>query len=108
MTTGTGRNIDAMELFVEKRLVKRMTNIDDKVLEEVYEYRVYRKVLWGLVRAYIRITPPYYLDDVSIFAIEYTSLREEATVFKRESDAHCLVNEVILNPDKFLRIQTYK
>ena len=84
----------------EKKVLK--TSIKGKVLTQKTSYYVYRSILFGLARLYLRISPNYYHNgNEAEYGVNYTT-KKNASKFSRE-EAEMLVRDLKNNPDKFVR-----
>lgn len=83
----------------ERKVLK--TTIKGKVLTQKTSYYVYRSILFGLGRLYLRISPDYHHGNKIEYEVSYT-FQEYASKFSKE-EAEMLVRDLKNNPDKFVR-----
>ena len=91
-----------MKLRIEKTRRVVATNIDGQPVEFVDEYRVYRRLLFGL-KAYLCLYPSLDLRNLmpEKFFVMYAPKRI-ADVYDHDT-AQKLVEEVEKNPNRFIR-----
>lgn len=83
----------------ERKVLK--TTIKGKVLTQSTCYYVYRSILFGLGRLYLRISPDYHNGHMTEYGVNYTT-KKNASKFTKE-EAEMLVRDLKNNPDKFVR-----
>ena len=84
----------------EKRVEK--TNINGKVLFVNEQCKVFRKLLFGLLRVYVEIRPYKDWQKCKEVRVVYTR-KGKATSFGTKDEAESLIALMLCNPDKFVR-----
>lgn len=92
-----------MKFRIEKKTRYLKTNIDGKVMSRTIVWLVYRPIMFGLFRAYVKIEPKYVNGSSSEYVVDYVK-RDEADEFSEKRLAEMLVLDISKNPDKFVRI----
>lgn len=77
------------------------TNINGKVLFVDEQWKVYRKLLFGLLRVYVEIHPYRDWQKSQEVRVEYTR-KGKATPFGTKDEAESLIALMLCNPDKFV------
>lgn len=83
-----------------KRIIK--VDIQGNIIDESIHFVVYRSYLFGLVRAFIRVTPRDAWDIASEVATTYYHNYWEATEFDKQEDAEMLIQKMLETPSKFV------
>lgn len=91
-----------MEFKVQKVRIVMKTTIEGKVVASIEKFFVYRLMLFGLAKCYLKITPDYRWELYDEIAVDYTK-RHFATSFATEADAQKLVDAINDKPDRFVR-----
>lgn len=93
-----------MKFGIKKETLVIKTNINGKILIAKEQWKVYRKVCFGLIKMYICIdnNNDWHWTKVKEVKVEYTS-RKNATSFATNEEAEALIMHILHNPDKFIR-----
>lgn len=92
-----------MKLKLEKKTQFLKTNIDGKVMSRTIVWLVYRPIMFGLFRAYVKTEPKYFNGSSSEYVVDYVK-RNDADEFSEKRAAEMLVRDISNNPDKFVRV----
>lgn len=91
-----------MKFGIRKDVVVMKTNINGKVLSSRIEFRVYRKLFFGLIKMYLKIVPLNgWLLSYEVM-VEYTD-KFGASCFESREDAELLIQKLACCKDKFVR-----
>lgn len=91
-----------MKFGIRKETIVEKTNINGKVLFVNEQWKVYRKMFFGLLRVYVEISPYRYWQKSQEVTVEYTK-KGKATSFDTKDEAELLIALMLRNPDKFVR-----
>jgi hypothetical protein len=91
-----------MKFGIKKETLVEKTNINGKVLFVNESWKVYRKMLFGLLRVYIEIRQYRDWQNSQEVRVEYTR-KGKATSFGTKDEAESLIADILRNPDKFVR-----
>lgn len=91
-----------MKFGIRKDVVVMKTNIEGKVLSSRDEYRVYRKVFFGLFKMYLKIVPLNGWLLSSEVVVSYVA-KSYASCFDSRDEAELLIQKLTCVPDKFVR-----
>lgn len=83
-----------------KRIIK--ADIQGNIIDESIRFVVYRSYLFGLVRAFIRVTPCDAWDIAHEVMVIYCRNYWEATKFDKQEDAEMLIQKMLETPSKFV------
>lgn len=92
-----------MKFKIKETVVRRVTNIQGKVLYEEKEYRIYRPVLFGLLKVYLKIQPDVF--NKGKYYVQYVKFLE-ATIYARREDADFVLWQMKHGTDNFQRVVT--
>ena len=91
-----------MRFGIKKETLVEKTNINGKVLFVNEQWKVYRKMLFGLLRVYVDIRPYKDWQSSQEVRVEYTS-KDKAISFGTKDEAESLIAAMSCCPDKFVR-----
>lgn len=91
-----------MKFGISKDIVVMKTNINGKVLSSRIEFRVYRKLFFGLFKMYLRIVPLNGWLLSSEVVVSYVD-KSYASCFDSREEAELLIQKLTCVPDKFVR-----
>lgn len=90
-----------MKFGISKDIVVMKTNVNGKVLSSRIEFRVYRRLFFGLFKRYLKIRP---LNGWLLYEVDVSYVRKSsASCFDSLDEAELLIQKLTCNPDKFVR-----
>ena len=91
-----------MKFGIRKETLVEKTNINGKVLFVNEQWKVFRKLLFGLLRVYVEIRPYRDWQKCKEVRVVYTR-KGKVTSFGTKDEAESLIALMLGNPDKFVR-----